>query len=104
MWYENRKRIYNFKDRYDQEFSIQKSSLATEDCIWFGINNANPQIMSSDATRMGLRERTFDERDNGWVAFEIPKEVLLSTRMHLTREQIKELLPILEKFVKTGEI
>ena len=53
---------------------------------------------------MGLRQRTFDENDNGWVKFEIPKEVLLSTRMHLTRKQVKELLPLLQKFVETGEL
>ena len=93
-----------FVDRYGYECSIQKSSLATEDCIWLGIDDAKPQIMSSDAIRMGLRERTFDENDNGWVKFEIPKEVLLSTRMHLTRKQVKELLPILKHFVKTGEL
>lgn len=27
-----------FKDRYGNECSIQKSSLATEDAIWFGID------------------------------------------------------------------
>jgi hypothetical protein len=51
---------------------------------------------------LNLRKRTFDENDNGWVDFEIPKEVILSTRMHLTRKQVKELLPILRQFVKTG--
>lgn len=27
-----------FTDRYDEKCSIQKSSLAFEDCIWLGIN------------------------------------------------------------------
>ncbi|EES51170.1 hypothetical protein NE172_01985 [Clostridium botulinum] len=40
----------------------------------------------------------------GWVAYPIPEDVLLSTRMHLTRGQVKELIPILQKFVDTGEI
>ena len=93
-----------FIDRYGYGCSIQKSSLATEDCIWLGIDDAKPQIMSSDAIRMGLRQRTFDENDNGWVKFEIPKEVLLHTKMHLTRKQVKELLPLLQKFVETGEL
>ena len=94
----------SFKDRYNQECSLQKSSLATEDCIWLGLDNATPQLMSSDAIKLGLRERTFDERDNGWVPFEIPEQVSLSTRMHLTRKQVKALLPHLQKFVETGEI
>lgn len=96
--------IANFTDRYGSECSLQKSSLATEDAIWFGVNDAKPQIMSSDAIRLGLRERTNDERDNGWVDFEIPKEVLLSTRMHLTQSQVKKLLPYLTKFAKTGSL
>jgi len=95
---------YEFKDKYGEKCSLQKSSLATEDAIWLGIDDANPQIMSSDAIRMGLKERTYSESDNGWTPFEIPKEVLLSTRMHLTKNQVKRLLPILQKFVETGEI
>jgi hypothetical protein len=91
-----------FIDQSGKECSIQKSSLATEDCIWLGLNDADPKIMSSDAVRMGLRKRTFDENDNGWVKYEIPKEVSLNTRMHLTRKQVKNLLPLLEKFVETG--
>ena len=96
--------IVEFKDRYNSECSLQKSSIATEDCIWLGVDDADPKIMSSDATRLGLRERTFDENDNGWVKFEIPHQVLLNTRMHLTREQVKELLPYLKNFVKNGEL
>jgi hypothetical protein len=93
-----------FEDRYGCKCSIQKSSLAEEDCIWLGLNDADPKIMSTDATRMGLRERTFDERDNGWVKYEIPKEVLLNTRMHLTQEMAAELIVHLQQFVDTGEL
>lgn len=96
--------IITFKDRNKVECSIQQSSIATEDCIWLGVDDADPKIMSSDAISMGLRKRTFDENDNGWVSFDIPKEVLLNTRMHLNKKQVKMLLPILEKFVKDGNI
>lgn len=92
------------KDYYDHEFSIQKSSLAGVDCIWFGIDDAKPQIMARDAIRMGLKPVEGGEKDNGWVPFAIPSEVSLNTRMHLSREQVKELLPILKHFVKTGEL
>ena len=56
---------YEGNDRYDRKFSIQLSSLAGEDCIWFGLTLA---------------------------------------RMHLTREQVKEIIPVLQEFVDTGEI
>lgn len=93
-----------FKDLNGEACSIQESSLATEEAIWIGINNANPQIMSSTAIKMGLRERTFDENDNGFVPYPIPDEVIMSTRMHLTREMVADLLPILSHFVQTGEL
>lgn len=89
-----------FNDRYGSRCSIQKSSIATEDCIWFGVDDASPQIMASDAQKMGMPTSS----NNGWVPFPIPKEVLLTTRMHLTREQVADLLPLLQKFVETGEL
>lgn len=92
--------ILHFIDRYENKCSLQKSSLATENAIWFGVDDANPQIMASDAHKLGIPTPS----NNGWVKFEIPKEVLLSTRMHLTQEQVIELLPILQKFAETGEL
>lgn len=78
-----------FNDRYEAKCLIQKSSLATEDAIWFGVDDADPKILIPGS---------------GWQPFEIPKEVLITTRMHLTQKQVKKLLPILQKFVETGEI
>lgn len=98
----NQRNFAEFEDRYGHKCSIQKSSLAEEDCIWLGLNDADPKIMSSDATRMGLRGRTFDER--GWIPFKIPKKVSLNTRMILTQETAAELIPILQRFVETGEL
>ena len=89
-----------FKDAYGEQCSIQKSSLATKDAIWLGIDDAKPQIMCSNAERNGLVK----QGETGWQPFEIPKDVLLSTRMHLTQREVRQLLPILEKFAKTGEI
>ncbi len=89
-----------FKDKYNAECSIQKSSTATEDCIWLGINDPNPQIMASDAKKIGLNATEV----NGWVKFPIPEQVLLTTRMHLTRKMVANLLPILQKFVDTGDL
>lgn len=46
--------IGTFKDHYGTECSIQKSSLATEEAIWFGVTDANPQIMATDAKKLGI--------------------------------------------------
>lgn len=94
--------IKEFIDRYGAKCSIQKSSLAFEDCIWLGIDKANPQIMAANAIEMGIAPP--ETKPEGWISFEIPKEVLINTRMHLTREHVKQLLPILQKFVATGDL
>ena len=96
--------IAGFTDRYGSKCSIQKSSIATEDCIWFGVSEVKARIMCHDAINMGIRERTGTESDNGWCDYQIPREVSIATRMHLTREMAKELLPYLQKFIETGEL
>ena len=86
--------LIEFKDRYGAKCNIQKSSLATENAIWLGVEDANPQIMASKTKEGGT----------GWVKYDIPDNVLLTTRMHLTQEQVKDLLPILQRFADTGEL
>jgi len=83
-----------FTDLYGAECSIQKSSLATDDAIWIGVDDANPIIMASI-----VREDL-----TGTVKYPIPEEVMLTTRMHLNREQVAELIPILQHFVETGDV
>lgn len=97
-----------FEDRYNDECSLQESSLATENAIWFGIEDPKPQIMASDAVKLGhedlLDESKGPEKFNGWVEWPIPDEVSLSTRMHLTVPLIEELLPYLNYFAITGRL
>lgn len=99
---------FEFTDTYGLPCSLQKSSSAEEDKIWLGPDDAKPQIMASVAHRMGLdhllQPEGTPERLNGWVPYPIPKDVLLSTRMHLNQEQVRELLPALIHFAETGEL
>jgi hypothetical protein len=90
-----------FVDRYGEVCSLQKSSLATEHAIWFGVDHVEPKIMAVDAIRLGIPT---NGQTSGWITLPVPNEVLLSARMHLTQDQIKELLPHLQKFAETGEI
>ncbi len=92
--------IIKFKDIYGAECSLQKSSLADEDAIWFGTDDADPKVLAFEAASVGIKTT----ETTGWIPYPIPSNVLLSTRMHLGRNQVKKLLPHLEKFVKTGEI
>ena len=92
--------IIQLKDLYGQGFSIQKSSLATDDAIWFGIDDADPKILASQVGKINPETGEI----SGWVKFDIPEDVLLNTRMHLNREQVAKLIPILQTFVDTGDI
>lgn len=89
-----------FTDRYGSECTLQKSSLASEDCIWFGVDKLEPKVLHGDARKLGIQHN----QNSGWVDYQMPKEVQFNNRMHLTRKQVKDLLPILKKFVKHGEI
>lgn len=89
MKIEKTNRVIDFTDRYGRECSLQESSLATEYAIWFGCNEANPQELIPD---------------KGWVPIDMPEGYHSNTRMHLTQEQVKELLPYLFSFVETGKL
>ena len=94
--------ISKFKDTYNAECSLQKSSSAMEDKIWLGVDDADPKIMASDAIELGLDVPL--HVSTGWIHYDIQKEVLLTTRMHLNIEQVKQLLPYLQRFVETGDL
>ena len=86
--------FHEFEDSKGVKCSIQKSSIATEDAIWFGCDDADPRIFIP-----------YDKEP--WQKLEKPAHAqswVFNTRMHLNREQVKQLLPILTKFVADGEI
>lgn len=74
--------LVEFKDMYQQGCSLQKSSLADRHAVWLGVDNTGPEIKDI----------------NGKVNSDV------GVRMHLTQDQVYELLPILQKFVDTGEL
>lgn len=88
-------RYAEFKDRYGVPCSIQKSSLAFEDAIWFGCDDADPKIMLPNNPITG---------EGGWTPVPMLPGVVMNTRMHLTREMVQELLPTLQHFADTGEL
>lgn len=86
--------ILRFKDVCETVCNVQKSSLANKDCIWLGVEEAEPKILASKTTEGGT----------GWVTYDIPEDVMISTRMHLDRKQARELAKLLNRFAKTGEL
>jgi hypothetical protein len=98
-------RYGNFVDSHGKTCSIQKSSACCIDeeegeYIWLGIDEIKPKILAIDAFMLGLQE----EKTIGWVDYKLPKEVLLSSCMHLSQKQVKELLPVLQYFAEHGEL
>lgn len=69
-----------FTDLYDEKCSIQESSLATDYCIWLGMDEA-------------------PEPKGPLQALHPP-----ACRMHLNRKQVAALLPLLQHFVETGRL
>ena len=91
--------LLSFRDRYDEECTLQESSLATEDAIWLGISEPSAKVPASLAESLGVDaggQRT------GWVDYPLPPEALLNARMHLTREHVRALLPHLIRFARSG--
>lgn len=85
---------YNFTDRGGNECRILKSSLATEDCIWIGADDIG---LKHFIPGIGWQDVKLETK--------IPNEsYIANNHMQLTIDNVKQLLPILQKFVETGEI
>lgn len=98
--------LVNFHDRYGAICSLQQSSLVGDDdrppghsAVWLGVDDADPKVMCSKAESVGI-EKT---GESGWQPYPIPDEVLLSTRMHLDRQQAAFLVEQLTAWLDTGE-
>lgn len=78
----------DFEDANGSKCSIQKSSAAMHDAIWLGIEVPYINVMI----------------DGAWKDIHLPDEAVIGSRMHLTQKMVKELLPMLQRFVDTGEL
>ena len=92
--------IMEFSDSNGELCNIQKSSSAMDDLIWLGLDSASPKALHGDATKLGV----IHNKTCGWVDYSMPEEVYLSTRMHLNREQAKQLASVLMSFAESGEL
>ena len=88
--------IREFTDYNGGKCRIQKCSLATEDCIWLG------------ASKLRVQEFVAFRQPSAWKDVEFANTLehhfVGNEAMHLSRKQVKKLIPILQKFVDTGEI
>jgi hypothetical protein len=93
--------IANFKDRNGVECSLQHSSIATEDCIWLGTNNLEIKEFFPNSNKPFVN---ITKEELQQLKKRPQNEIYTSSRMHLTREQVVELLPYLQSFAETGSL
>ena len=87
--------LYEFVDRYDEQCSLQESSLAEEACIWLGISPVQLKVFGWHPEYPArCRDMTEAEAAN----------IHAHGRMHLTQEQAADLIPLLQHFVDTGQL
>lgn len=98
-----------FRDYYDAPCGAEASSTIGDyldslsrpgsSCLWLGVDDPAPQIMAKDAAKLGIQT----EKTTGWIPYPIPPEVLITTKMHLSREQVRGLIVRLQQWLDTGE-
>lgn len=103
--------VIAFRDAYDKECSLQQSSAIGDSeeamenpgssFVWLGVDDADPIIMKSDASKLGLELPPGEI--SGWMPYKVPDEVMMHTRMHLNREQVQSLVEHLQQWLKTGD-
>lgn len=97
--------IIRFKTVGGEKAELQQSSICTDliheegsSALWLGLHSANPQVMARRAQALGVQT----DQTTGWVPFPIPSDVLLSTRMHLDRDTVANLIIRLKAWLETG--
>jgi hypothetical protein len=93
--------LYEFKDTSGATCSIQKSSVIDEERIWLGADELGLKAF------YGMKP---GQTQGEWVDVDVSNllpgadGIVDNCRMHLNQEQVAQLLPILQRFVETGEI
>ena len=101
-----------FSDAYNAACSIHQSSAVGDDpdamerpgssFLWIGVEDAEPQVLKSQAEELGLTLPPGEV--SGWIPYPIPPEVMLTTRMHVNREQAAWLVKCLNAWLETGSL
>lgn len=92
--------FYQFTEANGNVCSIQKSSAAEHDFIWLGCDKLDIQGFTPYGQPESWASITEDQINEKFGT----KYINGNNRMHLSRETVAELIPILQKFVDTGNI
>lgn len=97
--------LVEFDDANGEQCTLQQSSAtmggrAGTDFIWLGIHEPRIQIMKSTAVELGID--VGDGEVSGWMDYPLPPGVDAFSRMHLCRDHVMQLIPLLQRWVETG--
>ena len=82
--------VFGFTDGNGEKASVQQSSAAEAPHVWLGVDE--------------LKLRRFVPGQS-WSDCPLPEgDIQGNERLHLTRENVQDLIPILQRFVDTGDI
>ena len=86
----------DMKDSYDKPYRVYESS-AGRPHIWL-CTDAKVKVLASKAQSVGVETN----ETTGWVEYPIPDHASITDAIHLSRDDAKELIKVLRRFVKTG--
>lgn len=94
-----------FLDRNETKCSLQVSSIADYEepgvsALWLGPEDAEPKCMAKDAPLLLVET----SETTGWVPYPLPPQVQLTTRAHLSRENVEALIAHLAAWLETGSL
>lgn len=102
--------LVKFTDAYGCECSLQQSSAIGDSeeafgkpgssFVWLGVDQRELRVLKSQAESLGLELPPGEV--SGWMPYPIPEEVVITTRMHLSREQVEGLIERLQQWLKSG--
>lgn len=92
--------FYQFSDINGNICSIQKSSSAENDLIWLGCDKLDIQGFTPYGKPEAWAAITEEQINKKFGT----QHIIANNRMHLSRETVAALIPILQKFVDTGNI
>lgn len=98
--------LIEFEDSNGEACSLQQSS-ATEfergpgqDYLWLGVHETRPKVLASKAAAAGIQTT----ETTGWVDIPLPEGAMISSRMHIDRDQARELVAHLKRWISTGSL
>jgi len=100
--------VKHFEDDYGIDCSIQESS-AVGGYVWLGVHRPAVKVMWKDVPKLletlpAIKKDSPETNECGWCTVRLPDDASINGRMHLSREQAKEIAAELLYFARHGRL